>query len=83
MPSLLSRIIGAPLVGATLFPLSSRFCVAACCAVGGTCWALYAGALGYLGGDTFRHSLWKPMLVALAVGAALALVVELYRRVPT
>lgn len=52
-------------------------------AVGGTCWALYAGALGYFGGDTFRHSLWKPMLVAFGVGAALALVVELYRRVPT
>jgi membrane-associated protein len=44
-------------------------------------WAVYASMLGYIGGASFQHSFWKPMLAALAVGAALGLIAEGYRRV--
>jgi membrane-associated protein len=43
-------------------------------------WATYVSLLGYFGGSTFEESLWKPMLAAVAVAAAVALVAELLRR---
>jgi membrane protein DedA with SNARE-associated domain len=43
-------------------------------------WALYASMLGYVGGDSFQHSLWKPLALALAVGALLGAVGEGWRR---
>jgi membrane-associated protein len=50
-------------------------------AVAALAWALYAGMLGYLGGASFRHSLWKPLVLSLAIGALLGLGAEVYRRV--
>ena len=49
--------------------------------IGCLLWTLYAASLGYFGGDTFRHSLWKPMAVALALGLLVAGAVEIGRRV--
>jgi membrane-associated protein len=49
-------------------------------AAGCALWVVYAMALGYAGGSAFADSLWKPMLLALAVGLAVALAVELGRR---
>lgn len=43
-------------------------------------WAVYAAMLGYLGGEAFRDSFWKPLLAAIVVGSALAGLGELYRR---
>ena len=43
-------------------------------------WALYATGLGYLGGETFRHSVWKPLLVAFAVALLVTALGEVYRR---
>lgn len=42
-------------------------------------WAVYATALGYVGGETFQRSLWKPLLVALAVAGAVTAAGELAR----
>ncbi len=44
-------------------------------------WAVYATMLGYLGGATFQHSVWKPLAVALGIGAVAGLALEGYRRV--
>jgi membrane protein DedA with SNARE-associated domain len=43
-------------------------------------WAVYASMLGYTGGSTFAHSLWKPLVFALAMAGVLALLAEGYRR---
>src|SRR4051795_1828954 len=43
-------------------------------------WAVYATGLGYLGGETFRHSVWKPLLVALVFAAIVTVAGEIYRR---
>jgi membrane-associated protein len=43
-------------------------------------WALYATGLGYLGGETFRHSVWKPLLVAFGIAVLVTVAGELYRR---
>lgn len=43
-------------------------------------WALYVGLLGYFGGATFKHSLWKALLLAGAVAVLVALGTELFRR---
>jgi membrane-associated protein len=43
-------------------------------------WALYASLLGYLGGESFRHGLWKPLLLAAGVALLVGLAVEGYRR---
>jgi membrane-associated protein len=55
-----------------------RFAVADAAAA--LAWAAYATALGYLGGEAFRHSLWKPLVVSLGVGAALGALAEGFRR---
>lgn len=44
-------------------------------------WVVYAVALGYLGGEAFGDSLWKPLLAALAVAALIGALGELVRRV--
>jgi membrane protein DedA with SNARE-associated domain len=44
-------------------------------------WASYASLLGYAGGSSFEHSLWKPLLLALGVAVLLAGAGEAYRRV--
>jgi membrane-associated protein len=49
--------------------------------VAATLWAVYATMLGYLGGETFRHSSWKPIVLALAVATVLSAVVEVWRRI--
>jgi membrane-associated protein len=48
-------------------------------AVGATLWASYAGLLGYLGGRTFEEHPWQGVLAALALAAAIALAVEIFR----
>jgi membrane-associated protein len=56
-----------------------RFAVAD--AIAATLWAIYASMVGYAGGASFEHSLWKPLALALGIAALLALAVEAYRRV--
>ena len=55
-----------------------RFVVAD--AIAAASWAVYASMLGYLGGSSFEHSLWKPLVFALGIALALGLVIEAYRR---
>ena len=43
-------------------------------------WACYAGLLGYFGGKAFENSTWKALLVAFAIAAGIALIVEGIRR---
>ena len=43
-------------------------------------WASYATALGYAGGSSFAHNLWKPLLFALGIALLLAAAGESYRR---
>jgi membrane protein DedA with SNARE-associated domain len=49
-------------------------------AVAATLWAIYASLLGFAGGSSFAHSLWKPLVVALGLAFLLALAGEIYRR---
>lgn len=49
-------------------------------AVAATLWATYASMLGFIGGSSFAHSLWKPLLVALGMALLLAAAFESYRR---
>ena len=55
-----------------------RFVVAD--ALAATLWATYAAMLGYAGGSSFAHSLWKPLLFALGIAFLLAGAGEIYRR---
>jgi membrane-associated protein len=43
-------------------------------------WAIFAGMLGYVGGASFRHSLWKPLVLSLGIGALVGLAGEAWRR---
>jgi membrane protein DedA with SNARE-associated domain len=43
-------------------------------------WAVYASMLGYLGGEAFRRSSWKPIAIALGAALLVTLAVELWRR---
>ena len=69
---------------ATMFAAGSlempwtRFIVADAVAAGA--WALYAVGLGFLGGETFQHSVWKPLAIAFAVAVLVTVVGEVYRR---
>lgn len=56
-----------------------RFAIAD--AIAATSWALYAAMLGYAGGSSFEHSLWKPLVFAFGIAVLLALAIEAYRRV--
>ena len=49
-------------------------------AAAATLWALYASMLGYAGGSSFEHSLWKPLVFALGMAFVLGLAAEGYRR---
>ena len=44
-------------------------------------WSLYISALGYLGGETFKESLWLPLAASFAAASAVALGFEAWRRV--
>jgi membrane-associated protein len=55
-----------------------RFLVAD--AIAATLWATYASMLGYIGGSSFAHNLWKPLLFALGMAFLLAAAGESYRR---
>lgn len=50
-------------------------------ALAATLWATYATMLGYAGGSSFSHNLWKPLLFALGIALLLAAAGESYRRV--
>jgi membrane-associated protein len=43
-------------------------------------WAVYASMLGYLGGEAFQRSSWKPIVLALGVALSVSAVVDLWRR---
>jgi membrane protein DedA with SNARE-associated domain len=55
-----------------------RFLVAD--AIAASAWAVYACMLGYVGGSSFEHSLWKPLALSLGVAGILGLLAEAYRR---
>lgn len=55
-----------------------QFVVADACAA--ALWALYVSMLGYLGGETFKHSLWLPLASSLGLAMAVGLGVEAWRR---
>ncbi len=44
-------------------------------------WSVYACALGYLGGSTFRDSVWLSLAVSLGVAGLFAAAIEIWRRV--
>jgi membrane-associated protein len=46
-----------------------------------TAWALYAGLLGYFGGKTFEDNTLAGLLLAFAIAGAVALLIEVVRRV--
>jgi membrane-associated protein len=50
-------------------------------AIAATSWALYATMLGYAGGSSFEHGLWKPLVFAFGIALLFALAIEGYRRV--
>jgi len=43
-------------------------------------WSLYAAGLGFVGGSTFTHNLWKPLLVATVIAVLVTGGTEVYRR---
>jgi membrane-associated protein len=45
-----------------------------------TLWALYVSMLGYLGGETFKDSLWLPLATTLAFAMAVGAGFEAWRR---
>ncbi len=47
--------------------------------IGAAFWAAYSGLLGYFGGRRFEHSPWLGLLVALAIAAGIAVLVEALR----
>jgi membrane protein DedA with SNARE-associated domain len=49
-------------------------------AIAATAWAVYASLLGYVGGASFQHSLWKPLALSLGTAGILGLLAEAYRR---
>lgn len=44
-------------------------------------WALYVSMLGYLGGETFKDSLWLPLATSFACAMLVGLAFEVWRRV--
>jgi membrane protein DedA with SNARE-associated domain len=49
-------------------------------AVAAGVWAAYAAGLGFVGGSTFQHNLWKPLAVATVIALFVTAGSELYRR---
>lgn len=48
--------------------------------LGALLWSAFATALGYVGGETFKDSLWKPLVFAMAFAALVGLLGEAWRR---
>lgn len=48
--------------------------------IGSFGWALFTSLLGYLGGQAFQQSLWKPLLLSLGVSGLIILASELWQR---
>lgn len=44
-------------------------------------WAVYASMLGYLGGEVFKNSIWKSLLVSLGVAMLVGGGTEVWRRI--
>lgn len=49
-------------------------------AVAASLWALYVSMLGYLGGETFKDSLWLPLAASFAAAMAVGGGLEVWRR---
>jgi len=64
--------------GTVGMPWKRRFLPADAIAV--SLWALYASALGYVGGSAFENNLWLPMLVGAGAGLLVGGAGELVRR---
>src|SRR5215203_1652322 len=56
-----------------------QFAVADAVAAG--VWGLYVSMLGYLGGETFKDSLWLPLAASFACAMAVGIAFEAWRRV--
>lgn len=56
-----------------------RFLVAD--AIAAAIWAVYVSALGYLGGEAFKESLWLPLAASLGCATAVGLGFEAWRRI--
>jgi membrane-associated protein len=50
-------------------------------AIAASLWSVYICALGYLGGEAFKDSLWLPLASSLAVATAVGLGFEAWRRI--
>jgi hypothetical protein len=59
-------------------PWKRRFLPAT--AVAAVLWGLYASGLGYIGGASFEHNLWLPMLIGAGASFLVGGVGELVRR---
>ncbi|HEY3491543.1 MAG TPA: hypothetical protein VGK43_01240, partial [Solirubrobacterales bacterium] len=44
-------------------------------------WALYISMLGYLGGETFKDSLWLPLATSFGAAMLVGLGFEIWRRI--
>lgn len=55
-----------------------RFLLADALAAGA--WALYAVGLGFVGGETFQHSVWKPLAIAFGIATIVTGAGEVWRR---
>jgi membrane-associated protein len=53
----------------------------AAAAIAGALWSALSTALGWFGGNAYRESLWKPLLISAVVAVIAAAAGELYRRV--
>ena len=54
---------------------------AAADAIAALLWALYVSLVGYVGGATFKESLWKPIAGSLAAAGLVGLGIEGWRRI--
>lgn len=63
--------------GIVRYPWRARFVPFAL--IGAVFWAAYSGLLGYFGGSTFEKKPWQGLLVALAIAAGIAVLVEAAR----
>lgn len=64
--------------GTVGMPWKPRFLPATAAAA--VLWALYASGLGYIGGASFEHNLWVPLLIGAGVSLIVGGIGELVRR---